>query len=723
MPNNQSRIQAIQTITSRELQPVTTPPKLEEIWAEDVFTLSKMKTMLPKSVYKSLKATIEEGGKLDVGVADVVATVMKEWAMSKGALYYAHVFYPMTNASAEKHDGFIIPSSDGTVVSEFSGKLLVQGEPDGSSFPNGGIRSTNAARGYTAWDVTSPAFVTRTNNGATLCIPTVFVSWTGEALDKKSPLLRSNAAMNKAAQRVLKALGHTDVSQVNSSCGAEQEYFLVDAALASLRPDLLLTGRTLFGKKPAKGQQFDDHYFGAIPERVQMFMQDVEYALYRLGIPAKTRHNEVAPGQFEIAPYFESANVAADHQHLLMTTFRNTAKRHGFVVLFHEKPFAGVNGSGKHVNWSVGNTTQGNLLDPGDTPHDNAQFLVFCGAVIRGVHKFGPLLRAVVASASNDHRLGANEAPPAIMSVYLGDQLEGVFNQLKQGVPTDSKARGIMNLGVDSLPTFAKDAGDRNRTSPFAFTGNRFEFRAVGASASVAGPLVAMNTILADSLHFIADKLEASVAAGVPLNKAIALLLKTIMEEHGSVVFGGNGYSKEWHEEAERRGIANLATSAEALPVLKKKEVEALFSKWGVLTPAELQSRFDVYSEQYIHTIAVEARLVISMTKTLIYPAAMEYLSALTGTLSQLKELGVEADKGTLKKVAELSDKLLATVGKLAAATEQEHFDSTEAHLNHSAHVVRPLMDEARVYADGLEAEMADKYWPLPTYQEMLFLK
>jgi glutamine synthetase len=723
MPNNQSRIQAIQTITSRELQPVTTPPKLEEIWAEDVFTLTKMKAMLPKSVYKSLKATIEEGGKLDVGVADVVATVMKEWAMSKGALYYAHVFYPMTNASAEKHDGFIIPSSDGTAVSEFSGKLLVQGEPDGSSFPNGGIRSTNAARGYTAWDVTSPAFVTRTNNGATLCIPTVFVSWTGEALDKKTPLLRSNAAMNKAAQRVLKALGHTNVSQVNSSCGAEQEYFLVDAALASLRPDLLLTGRTLFGKKPAKGQQFDDHYFGAIPERVQMFMQDVEYALYRLGIPAKTRHNEVAPGQFEIAPYFESANVAADHQHLLMTTFRNTAKRHGFVVLFHEKPFAGVNGSGKHVNWSVGNSTQGNLLDPGDTPHDNAQFLVFCGAVIRGVHKFGPLLRAVVASASNDHRLGANEAPPAIMSVYLGDQLEGVFNQLKQGVPTDSKAKGIMNLGVDSLPTFAKDAGDRNRTSPFAFTGNRFEFRAVGASASVAGPLVAMNTILADSLHFIADKLEAALGAGTPLNKAIATLLKTIMEEHGSVVFGGNGYSKEWHEEAERRGIANLATSAEALPVLKKKEVEALFNKWGVLTPAELQSRFDVYSEQYIHTIAVEARLVISMTKTLIYPAALEYLSALTGTLAQLKEAGVEADKSVLKKVAELSDKLLATVAKLASATEHEHFDSTEAHLNHCAHVVRPLMDEARVYADGLEAEMGDKYWPLPTYQEMLFLK
>ncbi len=723
MPNNQSRIQAIQTIHNRVLPPVSTPPKLEDIWAEDVFTLAKMKAMLPKPVYKSLKATIEDGGKLDIGVADVVATVMKEWAMSKGALYYAHVFYPMTNASAEKHDGFIVPSADGSAITEFPGKLLVQGEPDGSSFPNGGIRSTNAARGYTAWDVTSPAFVTRTNNGATLCIPTVFVSWTGEALDKKSPLLRSNAALNKAAQRVLKALGHTDVATVNSSCGAEQEYFLVDAALASLRPDLLLTGRTLFGRKPAKGQQFDDHYFGAIPERVQMFMQDVEYELYRLGIPAKTRHNEVAPGQFEIAPYYEAANVAADHQHLLMTTFRNIAKRHGFVVLFHEKPFAGVNGSGKHVNWSVGNATQGNLLDPGDTPHDNAQFLVFCGAVIRGVHKYGPLLRAVVASASNDHRLGANEAPPAIMSVYLGDQLEGVFNQLKQGVPTDSKARGVMNLGVDSLPTFAKDAGDRNRTSPFAFTGNRFEFRAVGASASIAGPLVAMNTILADSLSFMAEKLETAIASGTPVNKAIMILLKSVMEEHGSVVFGGNGYSKEWHEEAERRGIRNLATSAEALPVLKEKETEALFTRTGVLTPAELHSRFDVYSEQYINSIAVEARLVISLAKTVIYPAAMEYLSDLTGTLSKLKELSVDADKTVLTTVAELSDKLLATVGKLSSAMENDHFDTTDAHLAYCAHVVRPLMDEARSYADALEGELGDKYWPLPTYQELLFVK
>ena len=405
MPINTARVQAIQDITRRPLPPPTPSKTLESLWASDVYTLAKMKEHLPKEVFKSLKKTIETGAPLDLGVADVVAAAMKEWATAKGALYYAHVFYPLTNATAEKHDGFISVQPDGSVIAEFAGKVLVQGEPDGSSFPNGGIRGTSHARGYTAWDVTSPAYIMETNNGSTLCIPTVFVSWTGEALDKKTPLLRSIAAMNKAAKRVLGILGHKDVAQVNSSCGAEQEYFLVDAAFAAARPDLLLAGRTLFGKPPAKAQQFDDHYFGAIPERVQIFMQEVEERIYRLGIPAKTRHNEVAPGQFEIAPFFESANVASDHQQLTMTILRHTAKRHGMMCLLHEKPFAGVNGSGKHVNWSVGNATQGNLLDPGDTPHDNMQFLVFCGAVIRMVHKNGALLRAVVATASNDHRL------------------------------------------------------------------------------------------------------------------------------------------------------------------------------------------------------------------------------------------------------------------------------------------------------------------------------
>lgn len=464
--SHELRVQAISQVIDRQPMPAKVPSRLEALWTADVFTLNKMQASLPKDVFKSLKSTIQNGGKLDVSLAGIVATAMKDWAISKGALYYAHVFYPLTNATAEKHDGFISVQGDGSVISEFGGKVLVQGEPDGSSFPNGGLRSTFEARGYTAWDVTSPAYVMETDNGLTLCIPTVFISWTGVALDKKTPLLRSNAAMNKAATRVLKLLGHTDVAPVNSSCGAEQEYFLVDAHFAHNRPDLLLTGRTLFGKPAAKGQQFDDHYFAAIPERVQVFMQDVEEKMYRLGIPAKTRHNEVAPGQFELAPFFEAANVASDHQQLTMTILKTTAKKHGFMCLLHEKPFAGINGSGKHVNWSVSNSTQGNLLNPGDTPHENMQFLLFCGAVIRGVHLYGPLLRAVVATASNDHRLGANEAPPAIISVYLGSQLEDVFQQIAQGEIKDSAHGGMMNLGIDTLPVFPKDPGDRNRTSP-----------------------------------------------------------------------------------------------------------------------------------------------------------------------------------------------------------------------------------------------------------------
>ena len=723
MSGNESRLQAIYQITNREPMPPKAPKRLEELWASDVFTLGKMQESLPKEVFKSVKKTIQTGQTLDISVADVVAVAMKDWAIAKGALYYAHVFYPLTNATAEKHDGFISVQSDGSVISEFSGKVLVQGEPDGSSFPNGGIRSTSEARGYTAWDVTSPAFVMETDNGSTLCIPTVFVSWTGEALDKKTPLLRSNAAMNKAATRVLKLLGNTEVSPVNSSCGAEQEYFLMDANFANSRPDILLSGRTLFGKPPAKGQQFDDHYFGAIPERVQVYMQDVEEKLYKLGIPAKTRHNEVAPGQFEIAPFFEAANVATDHQQLLMTVLRNTAKKHGFVCLFHEKPFKGVNGSGKHVNWSVGNATQGNLLDPGDTPHSNAQFLVFCGAVIRGVHKYGPLLRAVVATASNDHRLGANEAPPAIISVYLGSQLEDVFEQISQGEITGSKGKGVMNIGVDTLPMLPTDAGDRNRTSPFAFTGNRFEFRAVGSGQSVAGPLVAMNTVLADSLNWIGDKLEAELGKGTELNTAIQTILKEVMDEHGAVVFNGNGYSEEWHKLAAERGLANLRTSADALPVLKEAYIEELFSKLGVLSPVELASRYETYAEQYILSIEVEAKLVIDIAKTSIYPAALRYLSDLANTTLSLKEIGLDLEIENIEKVASLAKSMMEKVSKLTLALGNHDFASTEEHMQYLVNVIRPLMDEVRGFADALEGEVADDLWPLPTYQEMLFIK
>lgn len=724
MSGNAARVQAISQITNRTLMAPKAPQKLEDIWAENVFNLSKMQASLPKGVFKSIKNTIVTGEKLDPSIADTVATAMRDWAMTKGALYYAHVFYPMTNLTAEKHDGFISVQGDGKVISEFSGKVLVQGEPDGSSFPNGGIRGTFEARGYTAWDVTSPAYVMETDNGSTLCIPTVFVSWTGEALDKKVPLLRSIAAMDKAASKVLKLLGYSDVAHVNSSCGAEQEYFLIDANFASQRPDLMLAGRTLFGKPPAKGQEFDDHYFGAIPERVQVFMQDVEETMYKLGIPAKTRHNEVAPGQFELAPFFEAANVASDHQQLTMTILKHTAKKHGFMCLLHEKPFAGINGSGKHVNWSVGNSTQGNLLDPGDSPHENAQFLVFCGAVIRGVHKYGPLMRAVIATASNDHRLGANEAPPAIMSVYLGSQLEDVFEQIKTGTVTDSQHKGVMDLGIDVVPPLSKDAGDRNRTSPFAFTGNRFEFRAVGSNQSVSGPLVVLNTMLADSLEWMGNRLENELAKGLDLNAAILTVLKEVMEEHGAVVFGGNGYSEEWHKMAvEERGLANLPTTADALPYLKAEFVEDLFKKTGVLTPVELESRFEVYAEQYILSIEVEAKLVISMAKTTIYPAAVEYLSKLSSTITSLTGLGISLEQESAKEISDLTNSMTATVGKLSAAIEKHDFGSTEEHMQYCATTIRPLMDEVRVYADALEGLVADSFWPLPTYQEMLFIK
>ncbi len=719
-----TRVQAISQVTDRKPLPSKIPQRLEALWATDVFTLSKMQASLPKDVFKSVKNTILTGGKLDVSIAGAVAAAMKDWATSKGALYYAHVFYPMTNATAEKHDGFISVQSDGSVITEFTGKVLVQGEPDGSSFPNGGLRSTFEARGYTAWDVTSPAYVMETDNGVTLCIPTVFISWTGEALDKKTPLLRSISSMSKAATRVLKLLGHTEVAPVNSSCGAEQEYFLVDAHFAHSRPDLLLTGRTLFGKPAAKGQQFDDHYFGAIPERVQVFMQEVEERMYRLGIPAKTRHNEVAPGQFEIAPFFEAANVASDHQQLIMTLLKSTAKKHGFVCLLHEKPFAGINGSGKHVNWSVGNATQGNLLDPGDTPHANMQFLLFCGAVIRGVHKYGPLLRAVVATASNDHRLGANEAPPAIISVYLGSQLEKVFDQISQGRIEGSDAPGLMDLGVDTLPVFPKDPGDRNRTSPFAFTGNRFEFRAVGSNQSVSGPLVAMNTILADSLTWVADNLEGRMKAGEDLKTAAQGVLKEIMDKHRNVIFGGNGYSPEWHKMAvEERGLANLRTTADALPVLKADYIEELFARMGVLTPVELESRFDVYAEQYLLAIEVEAKLVVSMAKTIIYPAAVRYLSELSLAIANAAAIGIEIDKESAQTVSNLIKLLMDGVSKLSAAMAKDDFDSIEEHMQYSAQTIRPLMDKVREYADTLEGEVADNFWPLPTYQEMLFVK
>ncbi|GAC32977.1 glutamine synthetase III family protein [Paraglaciecola polaris] len=724
MSGHASRLNAITQITNRAPKECKTPQPLTDIWATDVFGLAKMEEALSKNAFKAIKNTVTTGAPLDPATADVVASAMKVWAISKGAKFFSHIFYPMTNITAEKHDGFIITNPEGAAITEFTGSLLIKGEPDGSSFPNGSLRMTNAARGYTAWDPTSPAYIMHTANGATLMIPSVFISWTGEALDKKIPLLRSNAAMDTAARKVLSLMGEEKIAPLNASCGAEQEYFLVDEHFANLRPDLLLAGRSLFGAPPAKGQQFDDHYFGAIPARVQVFMQAFEDKLYRLGIPAKTHHNEVAPGQFEIAPYFESSNVAADHQQLMMTLMKSTAKEHGFLCLLHEKPFAGVNGSGKHVNWSVGNATQGNLLDPGSTPHDNLNFLLFCGAVIRGVHKHGGLLRAVIASASNDHRLGANEAPPAILSVYLGDQLESVFNDIKAGKLLEKAKGGLMDLGLSQILKFERDPGDRNRTSPFAFTGNRFEFRAVGSSQSVSGPLVAMNTMLADSLNWIAEKLEAALANGSDKTAAVIVVLKELMELHGNVIFGGDGYSEAWHKEAvEVRGLKNLPTSADALPEFKDPAVVELFVKTGVLSKDELLSRFEVYAEQYILSLEVEAKLVIDMATTQIYPAVTQHLTHLADVSQTLAGLSLTLENTDLPEAVTHANAMMSAVKELKAALETHDFESTETHMNFSAKTLCPLLLKVRDHADTLEALVADDLWPLPKYQEMLFIK
>ena len=723
MSGNGMRLDAIERISQG--RDVRLPPAkpVSEIFGSHVFTLQKMQAQLPKESYDSLKNTIETGAQLDPNVAAVVADAMKNWAISMGATHYAHVFYPLTGATAEKHDSFYSPDrKNGGVIAKFSGRELTQSEPDASSFPNGGLRSTFEARGYTAWDCSSPAYIKETANGSTLCIPTAFVSWTGEALDKKTPVMRSTAALDRAARRVLKLFGHKSIAPITSSCGAEQEYFLVDRGFYLARPDLVLAGRTLFGAMPAKGQQFDDHYFGAIPRRVQVYMQEVEQELFKLGVPVKTRHNEVAPGQFEIAPIFETSNVATDHQQLVMITLKEVARKHGFACLLHEKPFDGVNGSGKHVNWSLGNSTQGNLFDPGDTPHANAQFLVFCAAVIRGVHLYGKVLRAMVATAGNDHRLGANEAPPAIMSVYLGDQLSDVFDQIRKGGATGSKKAGMLDIGVDSLPVLPRDAGDRNRTSPFAFTGNRFEFRAVGSAQSVASPITALNTIMADSLDFVADRLEEEMKGGKKLNAAIQTVIQEILRKHSAAIFNGDGYSRAWVEEAARRKLPNLRTCAEALPVLRDKDVAELYSHLRVLTKTELESRFEIYAEQYVKSVDVEAKLCVQMFKTQIYPAAVRWTGELAENLARASRAGARLDKGvvaTLARLTEKARKLVAKIEKSLASAKDEPLEKAMAERGR----LLAAMGELRETVDLVEREMPDDMWPLPTYQEMLFLK
>jgi glutamine synthetase len=724
MSGNAVRLQAINNVEAYVPPAISFDPTEApgQIFGANVFTKAEMQLRLPKSVYKSVVATIEKGAKLDPAVADAVASAMKDWALSKGATHYAHVFYPMTGLTAEKHDSFLEPVSDGQTLAEFAGKTLIQGEPDASSFPSGGLRSTFEARGYTGWDVTSPAYILENPNGNTLCIPTVFVSMTGEALDYKTPLLRSQQAMGVHAERILKLFGHTDLAKVVSFCGPEQEYFLVDRHFFLARPDLVNAGRTLFGAKPPKGQEFDDHYFGAVPERVLGFMMDTERELFKLGIPAKTRHNEVAPAQFEVAPMFERANIASDHQQLLMTVFKTIAKKHGMECLFHEKPFAGVNGSGKHVNFSVGNAELGSLLVPGDTPHENAQFLVFCAAIIRAVHKFGGLLRVSVASATNDHRLGANEAPPAIISIFLGEQLADVFEQIAKGAATSSKGKGVMHIGVDTLPSLPTDPGDRNRTSPFAFTGNRFEFRAPGSGQTVAVPMIVINTIIADSFDYMATVLEKAVGDGEDFDSAVQALLTEIITEHGAVVFNGDGYSENWQIEAVERGLPNLKTTLDAIPELIKPEAIEVFEKYGVFSERELHSRYEVRLEQYALTIAVEAKLTLEVGSTVVLPAAMRYQTELAQNIAALKAAGVEPSMTLLETVSAPIADLSAALASLKAALADHSAETAVDEAAHARDVLLPAMDAVRTAADALEGIVADDLWPLPTYQEMLYI-
>jgi glutamine synthetase len=724
MSGSNARLQAIEAVKDYT-PPAGIFPEPEapgDVFGENVFSKSVMQKRLPKLVFKSLMATIEHSKPLDPTVADVVAAAMKDWAMEKGATHYAHVFYPLTHLTAEKHDSFLEPGGDGSSIAEFAGKTLTQGEPDASSFPNGGLRNTFEARGYTGWDVTSPAYILDNPNGKTLCIPTVFISMTGDALDHKTPLLRSQQAMAKQAERVLRLFGHEHPDAVVSFAGPEQEYFLIDRSFFLSRPDLLNAGRTLFGAKPPKGQEFDDHYFGAIPDRVLGYMLDCERELFKLGIPAKTRHQEVAPGQFELAPMFERSNVAADHQQLLMSTLKRIARKHGMECLFHEKPFEGINGSGKHVNFSLGNSTEGNLLLPGDTPHANAQFLVFCAAVIRAVHKYGGLLRVSVASASNDHRLGANEAPPAIISIFLGDQLADVFEQIAKGGAKSSKQKGTLEIGVDTLPVLPTDPGDRNRTSPFAFTGNRFEFRAPGSLQSIAGPMVMINTILAEALDYIATELEGLTAEGTEFNAAVQKVLEDIITAHGTVVFNGDGYTDAWPVEAEKRGLLNLRTTPDALPQLVTEDSLELFSRYGVFSHHEMHSRYEIGLEQYILSVGVEARLTLEIANTVILPAALRYQTELAANLASLKAIGAELDSTTLDEVSAAIKALRAGIATLRPEIEKDQDGSAEEQAAHIQGEILPAMNAVRAAADELETLVADDLWPLATYQEMLFI-
>jgi glutamine synthetase len=686
-----------------------------QIFGTNVFSPAVQRRRLPKHVYKALQRTLARGEALDTSLADAVAQAMKEWAMEKGATHYTHWFQPLTGSTAEKHDSFYGPAGDGTAIAEFSGKELIQGEPDASSFPTGGIRATFEARGYTAWDPTSPAFVLENPNGALLCIPTAFTSWTGEALDHKIPLLRSMDALSGVAMKALDLLGVEDASRVFTTTGCEQEYFLIDEQYFFERPDLVTTGRTLFGAKPPKGHELDDHYFGSIPERVLAYMLEVELELAKLGIPIKTRHNEVAPNQFEVAPIFENSNVGSDHQMLTMQIMQNTARRYGLICLLHEKPFAGVNGSGKHNNWSMGTDSGLNLLDPGDTPAENLQFLFFCAAVIQAVNKHQQLLRASIASAGQDHRLGANEAPPAIISIFLGAELEKVFGAIEAGKVQPSKPGSFLGLGTPVLPALPLHGGDRNRTSPFAFTGNKFEFRALGSNSSPAFPNTVLNTIVAEAVDDLTDKLKTALkASGATLEKAVTAVVKGAWAENKQVIFDGDGYSEAWHKEAEKRGLANLKTTPDALPWIVEKSTVAAFKKYKVLSKRELESRYEVFTEQYVMNINIEAETEASIGRTMILPASVRYLN-------ELRPSGLEDLVGEIEPL--IKELHFAQLKLEDANADENHPEGAMKEALYMRDTVIPAMEDVRDVSDRLEKLVADDLWPLPKYSEMLFIK
>jgi glutamine synthetase len=699
-----------------ESESIVLQESLENTFSSNVFNDAATRTRLPKNIYKMLRKTIDEGLPLDPAVADIVANAMKDWAIEKGATHFTHWFQPMTGITAEKHDSFISPTPDGRIIMEFSGKELIKGEPDASSFPSGGLRATFEARGYTAWDCTSPAFI----KDNTLCIPTAFCSYTGEALDKKTPLLRSMEALSKQALRILRLLGNTKATRVTTTVGPEQEYFVIDRKLYEKRLDLMLTGRTLFGAKSPKGQELEDHYFGNLKERIAKFMAEVDQELWKLGVLAKTKHNEVAPAQHELAPIYTTTNMATDHNQLVMETMKKVALHYDLVCLLHEKPFAGVNGSGKHNNWSMSSNDGQNLLEPGKTPHDNEQFLLFLAAVIQAVDEYADVLRVSAANPGNDHRLGANEAPPAIISIFLGEQLTDILEQIENGGAKSSKDGGELKLGVITLPALPKDSTDRNRTSPFAFTGNKFEFRMVGSSASIAEPNTALNTIVAEILSRIADRLEKAKNIDTEAQNIVTEIVK----KHKRIIFNGNNYTDEWIKEAEKRGLPNIRSTVASIPTLINEKTLLMYEKHGVLSNAEMHSRYEIFLEAYVKTVNIEALTMVNMAKRQILPASIEFAGKVAATLSSLKAVASKSSTAD-KLLAELTS-TIDSFGKNiealeATLAENGHNNNTLKHAEYYRDVVFKTMEKLRVDGDKLETLVDAKIWPLPTYADLLF--